>query len=545
MTNESGDLVMIFNGEIYNHEELRSLCEGRGHRFGSRMDGEVILHLWEDEGPSGLARLNGIFALAIGRPRTGEMWLARDSFGVKPLFYRLNQGGLSFASEPAAMEHLGRDGNSDALDELALAQFLTFLWIPDPLTSRKAVRSLLPGHYLAWDPSGNVLIQPYGTPLWPETQPDPIGTAGALERLQVQLQDAVDRQLMSDVPLGLMVSGGVDSTLLWWASRGKLDGVYSIEWPAGASDENLHEDAQAVRTLERSFEESVSFLEGERRPLGFPASGDLFADQAYQLTKQIASRARTDGVKVLLSGHGGDEVMGGYRRHAVAHSLLTPKPKAALARFAAAPIPRLAGLKGEYLQRVRRAVMQPDPFDAYMELCTYSTSAQRARALDADERDVSDEAVRARHREVWESLPPTLSMLRKAMALDTTVYLPGLGLSYMDRAGMSQGIEIRVPWLDEDLFRWSLTLPDQLLVRRMSTKVLPRKLVGRLFGPDIAKRPKRGFAAPVAAPSAGFPGAGRGFRQEAIYSEALRLLKEFRTRDQQHGLRNSEAVPEG
>ena len=157
------------------------------------------------------------------------------------------------------------------------------------------------------------------------------------------------------------------------------------------------------------------------------------------------------------------------------------------------------GLRAEYLTRIARAAAEPDPFASYMQLCTYSTAAERAAVLGCSETEVSNEIVWQRHRAVFDSLPSGISFLRKVMALDLAVYLPGLGLAYNDRAAMEHGVEVRVPWLDLDLVRWSLTLPDSLLIRGQRTKWLPKELAARVISPQVAERAKRGFAAPATA----------------------------------------------
>ncbi|MDQ1659716.1 MAG: hypothetical protein QOD41_4799, partial [Cryptosporangiaceae bacterium] len=215
MTDERGRFLVAFNGEIYNHLELRRLCASRGHALRSQMDGEVIVHLWEDEGAACLSRLNGVFAVSVVDTLTGEVWLARDPLGVKPLFRVLAPNRIWFASEPAALAALGAD--TGGWDVAALAQFLTFLWVPDPRTPYANVRSVLPGHVLHWRPGRGVEAaqEPYAAPLHPTAEPRRISLAGAAGELTEHLRAACERQLLGDVPVGLMASGGVDSSLLW------------------------------------------------------------------------------------------------------------------------------------------------------------------------------------------------------------------------------------------------------------------------------------------------------------------------------------------
>ena len=231
METPDGRFVMVFNGEIYNHQALRAECEAQGHHFSSRMDGEVILHLWEMEGAKCLSRLNGIFAVAIADTLTGDVVIARDPIGVKPLAYCFGaDGSLTFASEPTALAELGAD--LGAPDVAALGSLLTFLWVPDPLTLFERARSLPPGHLLQWSPSGAPTLRRYTS-----LEPDPSMThrrsfAEARSELDDRLAAATSRQLLGDVPISIMASGGVDSSLVWAAAGSGVDRAYTIRWPA-------------------------------------------------------------------------------------------------------------------------------------------------------------------------------------------------------------------------------------------------------------------------------------------------------------------------
>lgn len=524
MANEDGSLVMVFNGEIYNSPDLRRFCEAKGHRFKSSMDGEVILHLWEMEGSACLTRLNGIFAVAIASTETGEIVVARDPLGVKPLFYCQGPDrSLWFASELAALKSAGAPLGSH--DPVALAQFLSFLWIPDPRTPFASAKSLEPGQALRWTESGVELFF-YGSPLVPAPKSEQRTSDEWIEDTQDRFVDAARRQLLADVPIGLMASGGVDSGLLWWATQDSLDTAYTISWTKGCDFEGLDDDRRAVVELEARFGTPVAYLPGETAGDTLPTSGDLFADPAYDLTRLIARTASEQGYKVLLSGQGADELLAGYRRHAMAPVLgrlrLGQVGTAIERSLLRLPPGRLSS---EYATRLARASSEPEAFRAYMQLCTYSTPVERAIALECDEAEVGNDVVWQRHREVFDRLPPGLSFLRKALALDLAVYLPGLGLAYVDRAGMEFGVEIRVPWLDLDFVRWTLTLPDKALVRRGRGKWLTRDLAAQKLSPAIAHRPKRGFAAPASAlgQTAGTSGQ-QGYRQGAYFARAKSIL---------------------
>jgi asparagine synthase (glutamine-hydrolysing) len=525
MTLEGAELWMVFNGEIYNYPELRRQCELRGRRFRSRMDGEVILHLWALEGPSALAKLNGIFAVAVADARSGTLWLARDPIGVKPLFYSvLDDGSVRFASELSALRVLDVDDGGQ--DVIALAQFLSFLWVPAPATPYRRMRSMEPGVLATWS-RGKLSLSRYAPPLVPRPQSD-IRVDELMQNGLAAIDAAATRQLLSDVPVGIMASGGVDSGLIWSGAKDGLSKAYTITWDRD-SGEGLREDTQAVELTARQLGTQVRFIKGEtwdRERL--PAGGDLLADPSYELTRIVARAAREDGAKVLLSGQGGDELLGGYRRHHAAwllERLRLPGMTRLAHAMSALPGP---GVWREYALRMSAAMAERDPFRRYMRLCTYSSASERARALGTTESEVSDDMVWARHADVFFELPDQLSLLRKAMTMDLRIYLPGLGLAYADRAAMEESVEVRVPLLDLEFVRWSLTLPDDVLIRRGQSKWLGKQLALKRLPRSTVLRPKRGFGAPsrelTDVPS---PPRTRELRQRAYFNRATRLLGSF------------------
>jgi asparagine synthase (glutamine-hydrolysing) len=526
VTDESDRFAMVFNGEIYNSPELRRHCEARGHRFRSHMDGEVIVHLYEDEGVAAFKRLNGIFAVAIADRLTGELVLARDPIGVKPMFYSVaGDGAITFASELRAIATAGADVGG--YDLVAMAQFLTFLWVPAPRTPFARVRSLRPGETLVWSTRGidiSHYAEPLTGPVASETSADAL-----VEQTRAQLSEAARRQLLSDVPVGLMVSGGVDSGLLWWATADHLARGFTITWPAGER-EGVSAEVHSVRALRERLGTEVEEIAGPDVPTDvLPPAGDLFADPAYVLSTTIAKRAREAGIPVLLSGQGGDELFGGYRRHVVAR-LLHRVDIGALGRRAASVLARTGSrsLSVEYAARLARALSERDPFRGYLQLSSYSDAALRAHALGCSESEVSDDVVWQEHREFFDSLQADMSFTRKVMALDLGVYLPGLGLAYVDRAGMEHGVEIRVPWLDLELVRWAAGLPAEMLVKRGTNKWLTRRLAGNVLGEAYARAPKRGFGAPASRLPRTGDDRARGFRQGRYFALAQQLLERHR-----------------
>jgi len=522
--NADRSLALIFNGEIYNSPHLRQLCEAKGHRFLSNSDGEVVLHLWEEEGADALRRLNGIFAMVLLDRRSGRVVLARDPLGVKPLFWSSDGVSLWFASELRALEAAGAPVGSP--DVVALAQFLTFLWVPDPRTPFANAHSLPPGHSITWDRGKHHLAR-YSDPIVESAAEDNLTVEEAQREFPDRFKEAVQRQLLSDVPVALMASGGIDSSLIWWAARDSLARAYTIDWTGESGGERLVEDTQAVQLLQRTFGTPVTYVPGRTVDVAaLPHSGDLFADPAVELCRQIAEAAHADGHKVLFSGQGGDELLGGYRRHLLGP--LAGRIRSGRAgTLATSALTRMGSgaLKAEYASRFALATSKADAFSSYMVLCSYSEAADRAAALDVSTAEVEDEVVWGAHRKMFDRTPTNWTMLRRFRALDLTVYMPGLGLAYADRSGMHHSVEIRVPWLDLDLVRWAMRLPDDALVSRLSGKQLSRQLAATVLPSQIASRPKRGFAAPARLLPKARAGASRGFRQ-GQYLESARSMTE-------------------
>lgn len=521
--NEDETLALVFNGEIYNSPELRRFCQAKGHTFRSRSDGEVILHLWEDEGTAALQRLNGIFAFALQDRRDGTLVLVRDPLGVKPLFWAADRDSLWFASELQALKATGAPLGSP--DVIALAQFLTFLWIPNPRTPFSGAHSLQPGSLLIWR-GGTYRVQKYADLVAGSAAAPSLKLEVAEEEFRPRFEEAVQRQMLSDVPVAIMASGGIDSSLLWWAAKDQLAMAYTIDWSGESGGERLNEDTEAVRVLAENLDTSVCYVPGRDVDLtALPRSGDLFADPAVELCRQIAEEAYVHGHKVLLSGQGGDELLGGYRRHLLG-PVAARVPAGALGRATASLLAKSpsASIGLEYASRLALSASKADALSSYMVLCSYSDAADRAVALDVSRAEVADEVVWEAHRSMFEQTPAQWSLLRKFRALDLAVYLPGLGLAYADRSGMQHSVEVRVPWLDLELVRWALRLPDEALIRGRKSKHLSRRLAAEVLPLLIANRPKRGFGAPVRLLPQGAEGSSRGFRQARYLSSARAMI---------------------
>jgi asparagine synthase (glutamine-hydrolysing) len=497
MTDEQERVWVVFNGEIFNFRELRAELEGRGHRFASRTDTEVLVHGWEEWQDGLLERIEGMFAFCLHDRATGRTVLARDRFGVKPLYYaHRRDGALVAASEIKALLATGVDAR---LDPEGLDAFLSWLWVPDPRTAFAGVEKLAPGHVL--DAGGE-----------PRTYWDfrhERGTASA-EELREALERAVERQLVSDVPLGAFFSGGVDSTALVELMRRRIEPERPTCFTIGFSARDLAHDVVGddlryarlyANTHDVDYRESILAPElVDSLPLVVRHLEEPIADPSALSAFHISRAARAAGFTVLLSGMGGDELFGGYPRYrAAALARNYRRLPSALRHAAGASVGMLPGAgagrvarAGRNAQKLLRSADRPFP-DDYLGFLTYLDSAERAALYTpelaaavgyADARVTHDAHLAAVAGEHW---------LDRAMYLDLKTFLPALNLTYMDKMSMAHSIEVRVPLLDELVVDVIRRAPpeekrEKQLFKRAVADVVPR---------EILERPKVGFGAPV------------------------------------------------
>lgn len=487
MSNEDGTVWIVHNGEIYNHRALRSELERAGHRFSSDSDTEVIVHGYEEWGDSHVARLRGMFSYALYDRRGGSprMLLVRDRFGVKPLHYSWDGDRLAFGSEPKALLELGWVDRSP--DREAIADYLVYGYVPAPVTAFASIRKVRPGEMLVLE-NGAVRTDRY----WQLTVPSPGSVNGgdATELVRDRLADAVTSHMVSDVPVGLFLSGGVDSSSVAAVMRDATLGevrAYSVGFDVPEHTELAYAKlvadrfAIALRTRTVAVDDAVTALDHVTRIHDEP-----FADASSLPTQRVAELARQD-VKVALSGDGGDEVFGGYwwygawLRSAWGGSLPMPLRRTV---SRAAVLPRLRDVT--WLRD-----LDAQPLERYAALVELFPPTMTGDLLDpALARDLDGRDVRWHLREHWhEELDP----LTRAQVLDLNTYLPGDILTKVDRAGMAVSLEVRPPLLDHELVEAVLALPAS--VRGRDKALLKRAMTGRL--PDeILRRPKRGFSVP-------------------------------------------------
>jgi asparagine synthase (glutamine-hydrolysing) len=491
--NEDGSVKVVQNGEIYNYRELRAGLERRGHRFSTQSDTEVLVHLYEEHGPAFVRELRGMFALALWDSRQRRLVLARDRFGIKPLYYGSEGGLLSFASELKALPR----GEVD-LD--ALEAFLTFNSIPAPLSIWRGTLKLPAGHVLVWEGKGEPRLERFARPA-----PVPAGEvrngkeSELAEELRARLRDSVRAHLVADVPVGILLSGGVDSgalAALAALESGERVQTFSIGFEEGSFDE-LSEARKVAKRYDTDHHELVLKPDAaELLPKLAAAFDEPFADSSA-LPTYLVSDLASRHVKVALSGEGGDELFGGYYTYVA--DLLAPRvgPLAGVIRPLVETLPSSSGRTSfDYkAKRFVRAAHLP-PLERHHAWKEILSPEARAELLAPGRRGSADplDAYRARYEETEGAEP-----LARLQDVDLGIYLVDDLLVKTDRASMAHSLEARVPYLDEVVAGFALALPTRLKVRGLAKKRLLRKAVAPLLPHSVVYGKKRGFSIPAAA----------------------------------------------
>ena len=497
--NEDGSVVAVFNGEMYNVAVLRAELEARGHRFTTRGDAECLVHLYEEYGDDLARHLRGMFAFAVWDSRRRRLVLGRDRFGKKPLYYRTDDQGLRFASE---LKSLAQDaGMARRVDLVALHHYLTFAYVPAPRSIFQGVSKLPPGHVLIWQDDTATLRRYWRLDFTPRLVTDERQAAARLREL---LLESTRLRMVSERPLGAFLSGGVDSSAVVAAmamlSSGRVK-TFSIGFAEPSFDERLH--ARAVAQHYDTDHHEVVLTPssvGELLPLVSWHFDEPFADSSALPTFCLA-RMSSEYITVVLTGDGGDEIFGGYRRYA----LMRRAGRLLLPRLARSCLGRLGdGLAGRSSSRSRSRdaarVLQLLAYPVnrrYGRIMSCFTAKQK-RALYSDglreQIAVDSEVLLA---EAWRSSPAT-GTVGRLMEVDVHTYLPGDLLTKVDLATMAHALEARSPLLDHHLAEWAAALPDDLRVQGGRTKYLLRKAVEPWLPASVLDRPKVGFGVPLA-----------------------------------------------
>lgn len=499
--NEDDSVQVVFNGEIYNYAELTAWLEARGHRFRTRSDTEVLVHLYEEEGDRLVERLRGMFAFALwDRPRR-RLVLARDRLGIKPLYIYRDEDKLLFASEIKAI--LAHPELELSIDPLALEDYLAFGMVFGPRSIFRQVEKLSPAHVWVVEP-GN-WRHPSRCYWQLRVEPDPKPTVEEWqEQIRAKLAESVRLHLIADVPVGAFLSGGIDSSIIVASCAGATKGnlqTFSMGFPDAEVSELPHAREVAKRYRTAHVEEivtpdSVSLLDDLARYYDEP-----FADSSAVPTF-LVSRLAARHVKVVLSGDGGDEAFGGYRRYA--HDLQEAAIRRCLptwARRALAPVGS-RWPKADWLPRPLRLKnlltnLSLDPAHAYANTLQVCRLPVRRRLLHPDLRRQMNghdpgAAVAQAFRQGSQGGP-----LGGMIAADVATLLPDDYLVKVDRASMACGLEVRPPFLDHELLELTARIPSAWKVHRGQTKWILKQAYQDRLPTTILRRPKQGFEIPV------------------------------------------------
>lgn len=496
--NEDGTCRIVYNGEVYNYRSLRRRLESKGHRFSSSTDTESVLHLYEDVGDSCVDDLNGMFAFAIHNERDGSVLLARDRLGIKPLYYAETDDGLVFGSEIKAI--LAHPGVDREIDPQAVDQYLTYRFVLAPRTIYRSIRKLPPGHTLRWQ-AGTYRVSPY----WHlDYLPKHTASDRDLEEeFEERFDAAVASQMISDVPLGAFLSGGLDSTLIV-SSMTRAASMPVETFSIGFDDASFNELSHARVVAEH-------FGTKHHELVVNPDACDLFDRVVGQFDEPfgdssaiptyLVSRLAREHVTVALSGTGADELFAGYERYwSVPLSRpyqMIPGPARDLLGRLAAWLPTGHAKRG-FISRAAR----------FMRAQTGDTLTRHlgiVRMLDQTAKtDLYTSSFQSQLSEHDEEafrrlLDPKRSIhpLDQMLSIDTRTILPDDYLTKDDRMSMAHSLEVRVPFLDHTLVEFAAACPPQVKLKRLKTKVLMRRVASGRIPEQILNRPKHGFEIPI------------------------------------------------
>lgn len=505
MANETGTVWCVFNGEIYNYRELRQRLERAGHRFQGHSDSEILPHLYEEEGTRFVELLRGMFAIALYDTRTKSLFLARDRFGIKPLFFSPLGGGLAFASELNALRLV--PGIDLRPDRQAIYDYAALLYIPAPETFYKGIRALDAGEMLEANLEHGLLswrARRYHQ--WTLAPNFDLHLDQAVDRAQDLITTAVQRQLESDVPLGSLLSGGIDSSLVSVAAQGAVKGTLQT-FNVRFADESYDETWAALAVAEQIHSRHTTLdMDGDRGTWDqicalLAHAGQPFADTSLFAVNAVCRLMRRH-VTVALSGDGGDEGFGGYnlfwQLERIAQWQRVPPALLRVGSLALRPLGQAGWIPSHMPQRLCE-LAGADDVGMIGDLFTWVRERELSRlCVDHGKCDPVRRLFEAKWRH---ELPSQASRVERLSALATEVNLRlPLANDYLfkvDTASMRHGLEVRVPMLDEDLMTFGLSLPHSLKVRQRIGKRVLRGVAQRWLPPTVAQKPKWGFGVPV------------------------------------------------
>ena len=504
MLDPTGSLVIVFNGEIYNFRALRAELESEGHHFRSQSDTEVLLALYKAHGEEMLPLINGIFAFAIYDQAKRTLFLACDAMGVKPLYFSGNGMGIMFASELKALAASGQLETS--LDIAALSRYLGFLWSPGGATPIAGVTRLGPGEALRIRVGSAVERWRWTHTDWPSTSPAP-RVAESIRAVREGLRTAVHRQLVSDVPVGAFLSGGLDSGAVVAMAREVLPEIECFTIDSGpVRDSGVVDDLPYARRVAKHLGVRLHEIRVDSSSLASNLERMVFqldeplADPAPLNVLYISQLARQHGAKVLLSGAGGDDIFTGYRRH---RALMLERNWSWMPLSLRQGVRRVTshlGQRGAPGRRLAKAFAHADspPEQRLMGYFLWAEPDRVVELFAPDHRKaLAQTEMVAPLRKFLSDLPPELPPLQRMLALEQRFFLADHNLLYTDKMSMAVGVEVRVPFLDNDLVRLANGLPQGLKQRGSEGKWVLKKAMEPYLPLDVIYRPKAGFGAPL------------------------------------------------
>ena len=510
MVDDATGVVLTFNGEIYNFRELQSELRQKEHEFKSSSDTEVVLRAYLEFGTEMFSRLNGIFALAIWDPRVDEVVICRDHFGVKPLYFSKTDSVFCFSSEikglsPFLVGEVGPDIGS-------LALYPSFVWAPGGRTPDLRIRQLDPGCFLRISSCSCETERPIRQHCWypafvPVYVRQDFTETEAIAELRDHLRRAVHRQMVADVPVGAFLSGGLDSSAIVAQARELNSDIqcFTINARFGSS-EGFADDLPYAQKVAKHLNVPLHIVDvsaddfRDELPNMIAMLEEPLADPAALSVTFISRLARQMGTKVLLSGVGGDDLLSGYRRHLAINVMQKldwiPSPLLHLANELVARSPstspfarRLSKLLGATLQSADRRVEG---------LFRWLPEHELTRLFCDDFRSTATETLaQSPIGEFLASMPDNMTPLQRVLAVDQRFFLTDHNLLYTDKMSMATGVEVRVPFLDVDLFEWSRRVPDHMKQRGNIGKWLLKKAMEPVLPRSVIHRPKTGFGFPV------------------------------------------------
>lgn len=514
MANEDGRVWITFNGEIYNHEALRPELERRGHQFRSRSDTEAIIHLYEERGVECLPYLDGMYAFGIWDENKRRLLLARDRLGKKPLYYTITGGKLLFASEIKGL--LAHPEVQRDLDLESLNLYLTFANVPAPRTLFRGINKLPAGHFLLCDDRGQVSTRRFWSPLDGGPRSEATTDAEAQAEVLALLKDAVKKRLMSDVPIGAFLSGGVDSSanvaLMSQLTSEPLR-TFSVGFKGFGEAENFHDLPYARQVAERfgCRHEEVTITAEECRdylPLLAQQQDEPIGDPACLPMHFVSRAARQGGVIVVLVGEGSDEVFGGYDD--MRSALRTYKERwqqvQRLPRLLQKGLHKASQLSGAPAGRidVLRRAASGEPLYWGLDVVFWDTEKEKlvSPAYRGELGAGAGQLVQGWYGEILERWPHA-DFLQQMSFVELQNRLPELLLMRVDKLTMAHSLEARAPFLDARLTSYALSLPARLKIRGDKGKVVLKEAVRPLLPDGVIDRPKQGFRVPLPAWLAG------------------------------------------